>query len=118
MRKSEAFLVSSERSPLMAEPRSWDLGRQPSSHRILLLALATRLAAYDPTGDLLARADDLEQLAEDTAARVLDASAAWVEHLGPFYDGDAVRTLLSRDGGPISRQAVHKRRGLLALTTG
>jgi hypothetical protein len=45
-------------------------------------------------------------------------TSTWVEHLGPFYDSEGVQTLLSRDGTPISRQAVHKRRGLLSLTTG
>jgi hypothetical protein len=41
-----------------------------------------------------------------------------VQHLGPMYDVEGVRRLLGRPGAPVSRQAVSKRRGLLALTTG
>jgi hypothetical protein len=57
-------------------------------------------------------------MARDAAQHVLDTAPTWVEHLGAFYDTDGVQKLLSRHGTPISRQAVHKRRGLLALTTG
>jgi hypothetical protein len=57
-------------------------------------------------------------MAEHAAQRVLDTAATWIEHLGAFYDSEGVRLLLSRNGTRISRQAVHKRRGLLSLTTG
>jgi hypothetical protein len=90
----------------------------PRSHRRLIEAFAARLAAQDPTGAALERADDVELLARQAADRVLDSSATWVEHLGAFYDTRGVRRLLARDESPISRQAVHKRRGLLSLTTG
>lgn len=110
-RDASGARVTADRSPTYA-------GEQPAAHRTLLGLLASALATADPTGELIGRSDDLDQLAQAAAARVLDASAAWVEHLGEFYDGEVVRSLLSRDGAPVSRQAVHKRRGLLALTTG
>ena len=46
------------------------------------------------------------------------SAQAWVAHLGPMYDVEGVRRLLGRPAHPVSRQAVSKRRGLLALTTG
>lgn len=49
---------------------------------------------------------------------MLDPSVLWMEHLGAFYDTDAVRSLLGLEGDPVSRQALHKRTGLLILTTG
>lgn len=94
------------------------VAQQPRSHRELVQEFSAQLAQFDPTGDLVARSDDLTVMAREAAQRVLDTAATWVEHLGGFYDTDGVRTLLSRDGTAISRQAVHKRRGLLALTTG
>lgn len=91
---------------------------RPAAHRALIDAFGAQLAQYDPTGALVSRSDDVTLLARQAAQRVLDSASTWVEHLGPFYDSEGVQTLLSRDGTPISRQAVHKRRGLLALTTG
>ena len=44
-------------------------------------------------------------------------AASW-EQLGAFYDSAAVRSLLGREGKPVTRQAVSKRKGLLALATG
>lgn len=93
-------------------------GRLPSAHAALIEAFSAQLAQYDPTGALVARSDDVLSLARDAAQRVLDSASTWVEHLGAFYDTEGVRKLLSRHGAPITRQAVHKRRGLLALTTG
>lgn len=43
--------------------------------------------------------------------------SSW-EQLGAFYDTAAVRSLLGREGRPVTRQAMNKRVGLLALTTG
>ncbi len=90
----------------------------PSAHAALIKAFSEQLAQYDPTGVLVARSDDVTSMARDAAQHVLDTASTWVEHLGAFYDTEGVRTLLGRQGAPISRQAVHKRRGLLALTTG
>jgi len=84
----------------------------------LIAAFTAQLAQYDPTGALVARSDDVLSMARDAAQHVLDTASTWVEHLGAFYDTEGVQKLLSRNGAPITRQAVHKRRGLLALTTG
>jgi hypothetical protein len=90
---------------------------RPSAHAGLVEAFAEQLAQYDPTGALVARSD-IVSMARDAAQRVLDTAPTWVEHLGAFYDTEGVQKLMSRDGAPITRQAVHKRRGLLSLTTG
>ncbi|TAK71330.1 MAG: hypothetical protein EPO13_00410 [Actinomycetota bacterium] len=76
------------------------------------------LVRRDPGGASLARVADPELLAQLTADRVVDAAAAWQEHLGPLYDAESVGRLLAYGGRPISRQAVSKRRNLLALRTG
>lgn len=102
----------------MARPGLDALAAAPDSHRALMLALLDRLALRDPDGAQLATAHDLTEVADLAADRALDAGLIWQEHLGSFYDTDGVRMLLGRDGEPISRQAVHKRHGLLALTTG
>lgn len=91
---------------------------RPAAHLALIEAFSAQLAQYDPTGALVSRSDDVTLMARQAAQHVLDSASTWVEHLGPFYDTEGVRTLLSREGTPISRQAVHKRRGLLSLTTG
>ncbi|MGH9109200.1 MAG: hypothetical protein ACRDY3_07035 [Acidimicrobiales bacterium] len=50
---------------------------------------------------------------------LLPAADAWEEEIGPFLDVDGVRRLLARPGGDaVSKQAVSKRRDLLALRTG
>jgi hypothetical protein len=41
-----------------------------------------------------------------------------VKQLGAFYDAEGVRALLARAGAPVTRQAVSKRKSLLAVTTG
>jgi hypothetical protein len=105
-----------QRAPRSVGPQ-W-MQSQPAAHVSLLESLARQLLFRDPTGELVGRSSDIEQLAEHAAERMLDAAATWVEQVGPFYDGDAVRSLLSRGDAPVSRQAVHKRRGVLALTTG
>lgn len=90
----------------------------PRSHVSLIAEVLSELARRDPEGTVLERTDDLHRLAEQAADRLVDAAEVWVEHLGHFYDTAGVAELLSRTGKRISRQAVHKRKGLLALTTG
>nr|WP_231126459.1 antitoxin Xre/MbcA/ParS toxin-binding domain-containing protein [Motilibacter aurantiacus] len=80
--------------------------------------MIAELLLRDPDGSRLDRVDDPDALARETAGRVVDTAAAWEAHLGAFYDVEGVRTLLSRGGRLISKQAVSKRKGLLALTTG
>lgn len=92
---------------------------RPSSHTALIDAFSAQLSQYDPTGTIVARSDDPASLARQAAQHVLDTASTWVAHLGAFYDSEGVRTLLSRGAAaPITRQAVHKRRGLLTMTTG
>ena len=84
----------------------------------LLEALSAELSLRDPEGTVVARSSDLAGLARLTIDRVIDTAAVWQEHLGPLYDTEGVRELLSRSGRPVSRQAVSQRRNLLSLTTG
>lgn len=86
--------------------------------RGFLDAFAAELAMRDPDGRLLDQVDDPALLARQAADQAVDSAHAWVEHLGPLYGVEGVRHLLGRPGAPVSRQAVSKRRGLLALTTG
>jgi hypothetical protein len=81
-------------------------------------ALAAELALRDPEGHALDQVDDPALLARQTADQAVDSAVAWIAHLGPMYDVETVRRLLGRPDAPVSRQAVSKRRGLLALTTG
>jgi hypothetical protein len=91
----------------------------PKSHRALIRAIMVELSRRDPDGTWLGGSTtNLEQAAVLATDRVLDPSLLWVEHLGAFYDTATVRSLLARDGESVTRQAVHKRKGLLALTTG
>jgi len=106
--------------PAPLPPRGTRTGRlhdAPSSHSAMAQRLLQELARRDPDGSLLARTTDLRQAAVLAADRILDPALVWVAHLGAFYDTEGVRTLLGHPGTPVSRQAVHKRRGLLALTT-
>lgn len=89
-----------------------------SRQQRFLDALAAELLRRDPRGHALDRVEDPEALARQAAERAVDTAAAWVHHLGPMYDVEGVRHLLARNGVPVSRQAVSKRRGLLALPTG
>ena len=108
----------------LADPRG--IGRsgttvppgRPLAHRALLDAVAGELALRDSDGTAARTVTDLPALARVLAASVVDTAATWDEHLGGFYDVDGVRCLLSSGGRPITKQAVSKRRGLLALTTG
>lgn len=93
---------------------------EPSSKRVEFLdALQRELLKRDPAGTFLDAVDDPSLLASTTADRIIDTSRIWEEHIGPFYDVDGVRELLGRGRGKlVTRQAVSKRKGLLALTTG
>ena len=53
----------------------------------------------------VARLDDLGAVARTAAGQVVDAARAWTEQLGPFYDTEGVRHLLTGRNGPVSRQA-------------
>lgn len=88
------------------------------SHARFLQRVGAELLLLDPDGSRLQRVDDPHELAREVAEQAIDAAGSWEAHLGAFYDVDGVRTLLSRGGRPVSKQAVSKRRGLLALTTG
>ncbi len=88
-----------------------------SAHEKLANAFLLELLRRDPDGSL-SRAIEIDQAAALAADTVLDPAVFWIERLGAFYDTEAVRSILARDGEPVSRQAVHKRKGLLALTTG
>ncbi len=90
----------------------------PSAHAQLLRGIEKELRRLDPAGSGLSKVTDLDGLARQVAGTLLHSLPTWVEHLGPFYDAAGVAQLLGRDGRPISRQAVSKRKGLLALTTG
>lgn len=88
------------------------------AHRRLVESFAGELLRRDPDGSQAGRIADPEAAARAAADSLLDTAALWEEHLGGFYDTHGVRRLLARDGEPVSRQAVAKRKGLLALHTG
>lgn len=90
----------------------------PRSHLAFTRSVLQELAVRDPDGSRLGGATDVKQAAELAVNRILDPAMLWMEHLGAFYDTDGVRALLARDGAPVTRQAVHKRKGLLGLPTG
>lgn len=93
---------------------------EPSAprHIRLLHSLEAELRRRDPDGAGLDGVDDLDALARQLADTALESTSRWLDHLGPFYDAHGVAQLLGRDGRPVTRQAVSKRKGLLALTTG
>lgn len=72
----------------------------------------------DPRGEQMAKVTDPSQLARQMAERVIDSAKTWSQQLGPVYDVEGVREILARRGKPVTRQAVSKRKSLLALTTG
>lgn len=84
---------------------------------MLAASFIDELVKRDPGGERLKEVD-VRQSAVMAAESILDPAVVWVRQLGAFYDTDGVRALLGRDSQPVSRQAVHKRKGLLALTTG
>lgn len=97
---------------------SWrELHPGSSSHELLLKHLRRELEAVDPDGGLVEQIEDPRTTARLAALQAV-ATAHWSAEVGPFYDGEAVRSLLGRGGAPVSRQAVSKRRDLLALRTG
>ncbi len=85
---------------------------EAGAHDALVAAFARELALRDPDGSRSAALRGAEVVVEQAVARVLDASTAWSEHLGPVYDVRGVQEILG-----VTKQAVSKRR-LLALTTG
>lgn len=86
----------------------------PTSHERFAARLLSELAKRDPDGSAL----DAEQGVSRVIDQLLEPAAVWEDLLGAFYDTDGVRQLLARGGEPVSRQAVHKRKGLIALATG
>jgi hypothetical protein len=90
----------------------------PASQRRFVDRFIEELRRRDPDGSRLERVDDASALARETAAKAVDTAAIWEQHLGALYDVEGVRALLGHDGRPISRQAVSKRKSLLALETG
>ncbi len=105
---------------MTGSPQSTAATRGPTRKQIAFIdAMCKELLERDPRGELLERLDDPELLARTTADAVFDAASVWEDLLSPFYDVNGVRQLLSQNRKkPISRQAVSKRKGLLALTTG
>lgn len=89
----------------------------PSGHDLLSKHFRRELEAVDPDGTGASRLDDMRSAARFAVLHAL-AEVHWTAEIGPFYDGDSVRTLLGRGGAPVSRQAVSQRRDLLALRTG
>lgn len=84
----------------------------------LIAEFERSLDLLDPGGDRLAEVVDIDRAARRAAEGVVGSSAAWAETVGPFYSTDGVRHLLGGDDGPVSRQAVTKRKGLLVLRSG
>lgn len=62
-------------------------------------------AIRDPRGEVPAGVNQPEALARQAVTEVVQAGAAWGEHLGGFYDVAGVRALLAREGRPVSKQA-------------
>jgi hypothetical protein len=120
--------AATAKAPTKAPAKAPTKARAPRRHNLaarltprqreFLDAIAAELALRDPDGHALDRVDDPALLARQAADQAVDSAQAWVEHLGPMYDVEGVRRLLGRPAHPVSRQAVSKRRGLLALTTG
>lgn len=94
------------------------LQRTTGAQRSFVEQLLRELVLRDPDGAALAKVGDPGAAARGAVDHVLDSAERWTDHLGGFYDVEGVRRLLSRSGRPVSKQAVSKRRGLLALTTG
>jgi hypothetical protein len=84
----------------------------------LVEAFEREVRERDPDGYALARLEDVDHAAAVAARIVIDTGEQWREHLGGFYETETVRRLLGSVGKPVSKQAVSKRRGLLALRTG
>lgn len=110
-------LESSRGASTVKKPTATREGAIPKSHQVLAQWLLQELSVRDPDGRRL-NETDLNQAAALAAERILGPSLLWVKKLGAFYDTEGVRSLLAREGEPITRQAVSKRKGLLVLTTG
>lgn len=94
------------------------LSAVPASHLAAVYGFVDELQRVDPDGAHLRKIADASELGRAAADRLVDATSLWVEHLGAFYDVGGVAELLGRDGHRVTKQAVSKRKGLLALTTG
>lgn len=88
------------------------------SHARLAARFLQELRLRDPDGSRLAKVTDVGAVASEAAEQAVDTADTWTDHLGGFYDATAVARVLARGRRPLSRQAVHQRKGLLALTTG
>lgn len=101
----------------MSERRKAEQHNEPYFER-LVEAFEREVRERDPDGYALSRLEDVDRVAAVAARIVVDTGEQWREHLGGFYDTEAVRRLLGSVEKPVSKQAVSKRRGLLALRTG
>lgn len=90
--------------------------RKPVLDR-LVEAFVREVRKRDPEGRSLARIDSVDEAAAAAAQLVVDTGEEWREHLGGFFDVEVVRRLLGSSANPVTKQAVSKRRGLLALRT-
>ena len=84
----------------------------------LVEAFEREVRQRDPDGYAVARLEDVEDTAAAAARLAVGSGEQWREHLGGFYDTPTVRRILGSVEQPVSKQAVSKRRGLLALRTG
>lgn len=84
----------------------------------LVEAFGREVRKRDPEGRNAALLDDIDGVAAAAARIVVDTGEEWRTHLGGFYDAETVRRLLGSAAKPVTKQAVSKRRGLLALRTG
>jgi len=89
--------------------------RTDQLHAEVVSSFEQTLAVLDPDGT---RIIDGEETGRRAAESVMGSAELWQDHLGAFYDSEGVRHLLSRGGKPVTRQAVSKRKNLLALKTG
>lgn len=87
-----------------------------ADHRSIATEFERVLDAFDPEGTFTTT--DTERLARSAAVAVIGWADVWDDHIGPFFTAEHVRTLLSVDGRPVSRQAVAQRTNLVVLTTG
>lgn len=116
--KTRVAQTGIRRTRSLAEVIDVPVDRLSKSQAAFLQGVARELLLRDPDGSRMRRVSDPEAVARAAADYAVDTADTWTEHLGGFYDVDGVRTILSRGGKPVSKQAVSKRRGLLALTTG
>lgn len=90
-------------------------GRTKKLHADVVRSFEHTLAVLDPDGTRVA---DAAEAGRRAAESVVGTAELWQEDLGAFYDTRGVQQLLSREGKPVTRQAVSKRVSLLALKTG